>query len=116
MADQLDVKHRLDTHDAEQLAVGLIAPERDPGGDLVVELARRHVGLVRAIGWDHAPIRLRGIVDDRENRGALVITTRANAAHDANLRRGDTMTSRHPARAHIWSARRGAVANDHLVW
>src|SRR2546423_12750764 len=88
MADQLDVKHRLDTHDAEQLAVGLIAPERDPGGDLVVELARGHVGLVRAIGWDHAPIRLRGIVDDRENRGSLVITTGANAAHDANLRRG----------------------------
>jgi hypothetical protein len=87
VADQIDVAHRLDSHDADQRAVGLVAPERDPGGDLAIELAQRHVRLVPAIGWDDATICLGGSVDDREDRRSLVITARADAGHDANLRR-----------------------------
>ena len=90
VADQVDVAHGLDAHDAQQRAVGLVAPERHPGGDLAVELVRRHVRLVPAIGGDHSAIRLGGLVHDREDRGALVVAAGANVAHYS---RGSRITS-----------------------
>src|SRR3712207_8240114 len=41
VADQGDVAHRLDPHDADERAVRLVAPELDARGDLGVELADR---------------------------------------------------------------------------
>ena len=75
VADQVDVSHRLDTHHAEQHAIHFITPEFDPGGDLAVELPRRHVWLVPAIVGNHAPVRLGSGLDDREYRRALVVAT-----------------------------------------
>ena len=78
MADQIHVVNRLDADDADQLAVVLIAPELDTGGDLSSELLGGHVRLVPAIGWDHAPIGLGRGVDDREDRVPLVVATGAD--------------------------------------
>jgi hypothetical protein len=85
VADEVDVADGLDPHDAEQLAAGLGAPEGDPGGDLVLELALRHVGLVPAVGGDHAAVGLGRRVDDAEDGGALVVAARPDAAHDGGI-------------------------------
>ena len=85
VADQVDVADGLDPHHAEQLAVRLVAPERDSGGDLAVELLGGHVRLVPAILRDHAAVGLGGRVDDREDRAALVVTAGPDGAHRANL-------------------------------
>ena len=68
--------HRLDAHDAEELAVVLVAPEAHARGDLAVELVRAHVRLVPAVRRDHAAVGLRGGVDDRQDRLALVVAAR----------------------------------------
>src|SRR6202022_4657096 len=65
-----------------------MAPERDSGGDLAIELVQRHIGLVPLVGRDHTAIGLSGSIDDREDGRALVITTGADVAHDANLSPG----------------------------
>ena len=80
VADQVHVAHRLDAHDRHQLAAGLVAPERDSGGDLALELVQRHVRLVPAVGRDHAAVCLGGGVDDRGDRRALVIPAGADGA------------------------------------
>jgi hypothetical protein len=71
VADQHDVAHGLDPHHARQRVA--VAPERDAGGDLGVELAAGHVRLVPAVGRDDAAVRLGGGVDDRQDRVALVV-------------------------------------------
>jgi hypothetical protein len=81
VADQLEVPDVLDAHDPGQLAVDLVAPEHDPGGDLGIELVRGHVRLVPAIGRDHAVIGLGGGVDDREDRLAFVVPAGTDVSH-----------------------------------
>src|SRR5919109_609999 len=77
----------LDAHYAKQLAVALVPPEHNSGGDLAVELVRRHVGLVPAIGRDHAAIGLGGGVDDCEDRLTLIISAAADGRHGRKSRR-----------------------------
>jgi hypothetical protein len=84
VADQLDVAHPLDAHDAGQHAVALVTPEHHAGGDLRVELVRRHVRLAPAIRRDHVPVGLGRRVDDAEDRRALVVM--ADADHGAGRR------------------------------
>jgi hypothetical protein len=86
VANKVDVPHGLDPHDADQLAIDLMAPELDPGRDFAIELLRRHVRLVPAIGRDDAAIGLRGGVDDPADRLALVITAAADGPHGARIR------------------------------
>jgi hypothetical protein len=85
VADEVDVADGLDAHDAEQLAAGLSTPEGDPGGDLVLKLAPRHVGLVPAVRGDHSAVGLGRRVDDGEDGGALVVAARPDAAHDGAI-------------------------------
>src|SRR5882672_590261 len=93
MADEIDVAHRLQAHHCDERAVPFIAPERDAGGDLAGELVRRHVGLVPAVGRDHAAIGLRGGIHDRQDGRTLVLATEADVAHDATLFRWMAPTS-----------------------
>jgi hypothetical protein len=80
VADQVDVADGLDAHDSEQRAALLVAPERDACADLGVEFVGGHVGVAPAVGGDHAAIRLRGRVDDREDRRVLVVAAGADVA------------------------------------
>ena len=57
-------------------------------GDLAVELARVHVGLVPAVGRYRPAVGLGGGVDDREDRRTLVVAARADGLHDSNLDSG----------------------------
>src|SRR5215472_15888147 len=83
VTDKIDVADRLETHHTCQPAVLFIAPEHDAGGDLAIELVLRHVGLVPAIGRDHATISLGGSVDDREDGLPMVVTAGADAGHES---------------------------------
>jgi hypothetical protein len=85
VTNEIDVAHRLVAHHADQRPVLLIAPEHDSGGDLGIELVLRHVGFVPPVGRDYSAISLSGSVDDCEDGGALVITTAADVAHEANF-------------------------------
>ena len=87
VTNEIDVAHRLEAHHACQLAVLLIAPERDTGGDLASELVPRHVGLVPPIGRDHTTIGLSGGVDDREDGRAIVVMAGAEVLADETNRR-----------------------------
>ena len=74
VADQVDVVHGLDSHHADQLAVGLVPPELHAGFDLAVELLARHIRLVPAVARDHAAIGLGRGIHDPEDRLTLVLT------------------------------------------
>src|SRR5216683_6752803 len=86
MADQIDVAHRLDAHHADQRVILFDTPEGDPGSDLGIELAGRHVRLMPAFGGNDATIGLRRSIDDRENGDTLVDATEADVAHRPDLR------------------------------
>src|SRR5215207_3784992 len=77
--DQVHVAHLLDAHHAQERAVVLVAPELHSGRDLGVELVTRHVRLVPAVVGDHAAVRLRRGVHDREYLVALAGAATADA-------------------------------------
>jgi hypothetical protein len=54
----------LDTHDPEQPAIALQAPENNAVANLGPELFKRHVGLMPPILWYHAFIGLGRVVND----------------------------------------------------
>jgi hypothetical protein len=87
MADQIDVIQRLNAHHTDQGAVHVVAEERDPGCDLVIEFGRRHVRLAPAIVGYHGAIGLGGGVDDLQNSLALLGNAAPNprVAHVVNL-------------------------------
>jgi hypothetical protein len=87
VADQIDVAHGLDPHDPDEGAVVLAAPEGDARFDLPIELARGHVRLMPAIGWDHPAVGLGRAVDDCRYLRSLVIAAPTNASHGCNLGR-----------------------------
>src|SRR6266851_3911541 len=92
MTDQIGIAHRLNAHYADQRTLRLITPERDPGGDLAVELTQRHVRLVPTIFGDYTAISLGGGIDDPQDCCALVITARSDSAHGGILRLRSTLS------------------------
>jgi hypothetical protein len=60
-------------------SVALVSPERDTGRQLAVELVAAHVRVVPAVRRDHPAVGLGGVVDDLEDRMAVVVTAAADA-------------------------------------
>src|ERR1700676_4598898 len=85
VTNQIDVAHPLDTHHADQRALLLIAPEHDLGCNLAIELLRCHIGLVPPVGGNHSAISLCRCVYDFEDVGTLILTARADDAHDTKV-------------------------------
>src|SRR5215471_17539657 len=85
VTNEIDVEHRLEAHDANQHAVLLKSLELNSGGNLSVELVRRHVGLVPTIRRDHASISLSGSVDDCQDGRAIVIAAGADVAQQNDV-------------------------------
>ena len=81
VSDEIDVPHRLNAHHAYEHAICRMAPERNSSRYLAIELVRRHVGYMPAIGRDHAPIGFSCIIDNRQHGVAIVIAARANDAN-----------------------------------
>ncbi len=87
VTNKIDVAHRLESHHANQRTVLLVAPERYAGGDLLIELRRRHIGVVPSIGRNHPAISLGSSIDDRKDLRTLVSAARTDAVHDKVLSR-----------------------------
>src|SRR5258708_33376523 len=81
---QINIAHRLNAHDADQGTIILAAPERHAGGDLAVQLALRHIGIVPSIGRDHAAIGFGRSIDYREDHRPIILATGSDRAHRAS--------------------------------
>ena len=66
--DQRNVFDVLKAHHAEQATVFGVAREAYSRGDLVLEFRARHIRLVPAIGWNHAFVGRRRVIDDFGHR------------------------------------------------
>src|SRR5256885_759021 len=75
VANQIDVAHVLNSHHTDQLALRLVAPERDAISDLALELLHRHVRLMPTVGRNRCAISLGGFINDRQDPIALVRAT-----------------------------------------
>ena len=85
MADQLDVAHALNSHDTDERAVGLVAPESHSCREFLIKLVLWHVGLLPAVRRDHVPVGLGCAVDDLKDARTLEVVTRANHTHTASI-------------------------------
>jgi hypothetical protein len=83
--DQVDVADLLNSHDADERAVGLVFPETHSGPELLIKLAGWHVGVLPAVRRDHVPVGLGCAVDDLKDARTLDTVTRANYTHIASI-------------------------------
>jgi hypothetical protein len=78
MADQSHVIDRLDAHDADQDAICLNTREPDAMVNFLFQLFQRHVRFLPAVGGNHAPVCLSGVIDDLEHPFQIVGAAESN--------------------------------------
>jgi hypothetical protein len=73
MSNQCSVLCILNAHYTNKFAVRFISREYDARIDLMLQIFPRHVWLVPAVRGNHSLVRLRSIVDDREDGFEVVV-------------------------------------------
>ena len=72
VSSERDVGHVLQPHDTEHTSVASKAEKFHAGPHFGKKLFARHVGLVPAVGGNHAAIGDRGVVDDGADRFGIL--------------------------------------------